>query len=441
MASVCSSSEGARTPPSRTAGSYISRAKSTEEIVQGDVSVHLLSRQTSHARIALWAEAARGAGEKESQREGKEAGEEAVLKRYTPFDMTISLIYFMSASTFTSIANKEAVMALNTPLFLVFMQTGLILCVLCFVRHTIRLGSLSDRIRWAPVSILFIFSLATSTTSLHLTSLGTYVIIHMVAPLIGMLVEMTVFEESKFIATPHTFTAMAIIILGVIMYGVFQEGIQGQTVGIVLCILNMLIATSDHLLQRMLMTENPVDMSDTGMMLYNNSAAFFGSFVLSACFGEFEKLDTYGALGGSSWAWVIASMFCAANISYSMIRAQRRVSATTLMIVSSIDKIIVVAFGYLVLHETYEPLAALGALLSLLGGAYYSWDRVNTADKLYAMLAEDEEACETKPKSRGIGGEEEVKEEEKVGLLESPKASRAYVEQEEEEEEEEEEEI
>mmetsp|Transcript_9110 Transcript_9110/g.14759 ORF Transcript_9110/g.14759 Transcript_9110/m.14759 type:complete len:89 (+) Transcript_9110:1383-1649(+) len=39
------------------------------------------------------------------------------------------------------------------------------------------------------------------------------------------------------------------------------------------------------------------------------------------------------------------------------------------------NKFVVVAFGIFVLKETYVPLAAAGCALTLLGGAYYSWDR------------------------------------------------------------------
>merc|ERR1711988_1576615 len=179
----------------------------------------------------------------------------------------------------------------------------------------------------------------------------------------------------KFVASPHTFGSLATIMAGVVLYAVFQKGISGEVMGIIFMIANMFIATTERLAQRYLMAENPVDMSDTGLMLYNNTVCALAMPLMMTLFKEWGKISDIAKVTPAGWGFIVWSCLCGACISYTAFRAQRRISATSFLVVVNMNKFVVVGYGILVLHEAYKPLAAVGRSLALLGGAYYSWDR------------------------------------------------------------------
>eukprot|EP00466_Bigelowiella_natans_P017757 jgi/Bigna1/90072/estExt_fgenesh1_pg.C_610102 len=301
-------------------------------------------------------------------------GSPDAAEQYTYVDVIFSVVAFMASSAGMAIANKMAVTAIKLPMLLVGMQSFFTLIVLIPFYNTIRLGSCYDRVRWAPVSVAFVAMLATSMLSYKTCSLGTVVVIRMISPLLGLLVELT-FDNAKFVASPHTYGSLTVIMLGVVMYALFQNGIQGEITGIIFMMLNMFIATGERLAQRYFMAENPVDMSDTGLMLYNNVVCTLFMPLMMLVFNEWGKTDHVADVKPIGWVFITWSFFCGCCISYTAFRAQRRISATSFLVVVNMNKFVVVAFGIFVLKETYVPLAAAGCALTLLGGAYYSWDR------------------------------------------------------------------
>uniref|UniRef100_A0A7S4DW12 Sugar phosphate transporter domain-containing protein n=1 Tax=Lotharella globosa TaxID=91324 RepID=A0A7S4DW12_9EUKA len=301
---------------------------------------------------------------------------------YSELDITLSVCAFMAASAGMSIANKMAVNALPLPLMLVGIQclfTAVLVPIVAW--KTVNMGSWSDKLRWFPVSILFVGMLGTSMVALQHCSLGTAVVVRLLSPVLSVAVEST-FNRAKFVITPWTIVALATIIGGVALYAVFQSGLSGETIGIVFMVLNMLIGTSERLMQRFLMVENPVNMSDTGFMIYNNSVCFLAMPMLMGIFHEWGSVQAITNVTPVGWTFILWSCLCGASISYVGFRAQRRISATSFLIVANLNKLLVVAFGIIVLGEVYKPLAAIGAFVSLLGGAIYTWDRKMNAKKV-----------------------------------------------------------
>ena len=306
--------------------------------------------------------------------------------QYAYLDVLLSVIAFMAASAGMAIANKMAVTALGLPMLLVGIQCASTLLILIPAYKTINLGSWRDKVRWFPVSLLFVGMLGTSMVAYQLCSLGTVVVIRMISPLLGLLVEAS-FNRAKFIASAHTFMSLGVIMAGVILYAIFQKGISGEVLGIFFMIANMFVATAERLCQRYLMAENPVDMSDTGLMLYNNTVCMLAMPLLMFVFNEWSNVDNFVKVTGPGWGFIIWSCLCGACISYTAFRAQRRISATSFLVVVNMNKFVVVGYGILVLGEAYKPLAAIGCALALLGGAYYSWDRSELKKRTKAVAA------------------------------------------------------
>jgi len=282
---------------------------------------------------------------------------------------------YMATSSTMSIANKMAVGALGAPLFLVTIQSVAVLVLLIPAYKTIQMGTPEDSLRWLPVSLLFIGMLITSMISYKHCSLGTLVVIHMGAPIVAVIAETIL--SATFQLSAHTCAALAIILAGVVFYAAFQHGISGEVYGIIAALLNMGIGTTEHVVQRLLMVETPnFGMSDTGILLYNSAVACVGSLLLSVGFGELRHLKDHGPdITSAGYVFIALSCLCAPCIGYMAIRAQRRISATSFLVITNLDKIIVVTFGIVVLAESYEPMACVGAFLALFGGAYYTWER------------------------------------------------------------------
>ena len=76
---------------------------------------------------------------------------------------------------------------------------------------------------------------------------------------------------------------------------------------------------------------------------------------------------------------LVVSCFNAVGISYAGINAQGYVSATTFMVLSNLNKFVVVAFGMLALREASSWQAVVGCVLALLGGVWYAQARAAVA--------------------------------------------------------------
>jgi len=235
-------------------------------------------------------------------------------------------------------------------------------------------GGWADILKWFPVSLLFIGMLSTSVVAFKHCSLGTIVVVRMISPLIGLLVE-TSFRE--FDATVHTFLSVWVIVLGVAIYGVFQERVLSESIGILLTVVNMFIGTFFRLAQRYLMVESPVAMNDLALMLYNSISCLVAVPGLMLLTNEWtpSSLDNFKQLTPAGWGYVAFSGVIGVLISYFELRAQRRISATSFLIAGNMVKVFVIIFGIIFLGETLAPLSGLGAALGIVGAAYYTWDR------------------------------------------------------------------
>ena len=86
-------------------------------------------------------------------------------------------------------------------------------------------------------------------------------------------------------------------------------------------------------------------------------------------------------LGASDLALLLMSCVNAVGISYAGINAQGYVSATTFMVLSNLNKFVVVAFGMLVLSEAHSWQAVVGVCVALSGGVWYARARAMSDGK------------------------------------------------------------
>ena len=298
---------------------------------------------------------------------------------YTRLDVGATVAGYMLINAGCSIFQKLAIIALPVPMFLVLIQAATTLLLLLPFRSSIRLGSFADARKFLPISVCFMLMLTGSMLAYEYCTLGTVVVVGSVSPFLALAVERIYFVENQVNYSMHTLGAMALTSAGVVLYGVSKSELGGQLVGIFALISKILIAIVYQTRQRYLMVEDPVDISDTGMMVFNNVVTVLGCLLLMVPFGEYQHIHAVSNFGAGQLVTVLTSCVFCGLIGYFSFRTQRRVSATTFLITVNICKVFVVLFGWLELNESHNLMSALACALVLLGGTWYGWDRRHNA--------------------------------------------------------------
>ncbi|GAB5370897.1 hypothetical protein AAMO2058_001532900 [Amorphochlora amoebiformis] len=297
---------------------------------------------------------------------------------YTAVDTAITTTLYILSCIGMSCFQKMAIVAFPRRNVLISMQAGLVLVLLlCFRWHSIHLGQAQDFWRFLPICLCFTLMLMASMLAYQYCTLGTIVVIGALCPLLTLPVEVAVFERNPLLVTRHTIGSMVLTVVGVALYGFFQGQLSGQWIGISAMVFKTLINVYYQTRMRYLMVEEPVDINDEGMMLYNNGIALAGTMATVMATGEYVGLSEEAlGLNEYQWTWVLGScIFCYA-ISYFSFRCQRQVSATSFHILGNVSKVVVVLFGWVVLNEAYNLKSATAVCLALVGAAWYSWDRI-----------------------------------------------------------------
>ena len=97
---------------------------------------------------------------------------------------------------------------------------------------------------------------------------------------------------------------------------------------------------------------SPIDVSKNGMMMLNNSVSLLPMALLLAFAGEWRQWGLLRELSVGQLALLVASCVNAVAISWAGINCQAYVTATTFMVLSNLNKFVVIGFGILALHET-----------------------------------------------------------------------------------------
>ena len=155
--------------------------------------------------------------------------------------------------------------------------------------------------------------------------------------------------------------------------------------GVTLMLLNLVVAMFERLYQRKLIAVEPVDVSKTGMLLLNNLGAILPVTMLLAVPGlnETEAWRTdWPKATLVDYVLLVVSGVCGIAIGWTAINAQQYVTATTMLVITNLNKIVVVAVGIVFMGDPHSPLALLGISMALGGGVCYALARQNVANRL-----------------------------------------------------------
>jgi len=207
-------------------------------------------------------------------------------------------------------------------------------------------------------------------------TLGTLAVFRNVAPLITLAIEALFRVPIQ--VTRMTICALLVIILGVVVY--YYDTLQLSWIGFMAICLNMVFAVLERLLQRFLLAHDPVDISKPGMMLLNNGCGLAPNVLLLMLYQEPAMWEEkVGGMSASSWALVALSCVNGVAISYAGLRVQQLVTATTFMVLTNVNKFLVILFGVVALREALSPVSAIGVILAVGGGLMYARARQQLA--------------------------------------------------------------
>jgi len=172
--------------------------------------------------------------------------------------MALVCAAYMISSAGMSVFNKLAVRVLPLPITLVIVQMAFTVVSLALNPKAIRFGSSHDTLRWGlTIPLLFAAMLVSSMFAMEHNTLGTVVVFRNVAPLCTLLLERMFRWPTH--ANFETIAALLTIVAGVALY--HQEAIGLTVIGLLTIGLNLIFAVLERLLQRHLLSQDPVDIS------------------------------------------------------------------------------------------------------------------------------------------------------------------------------------
>jgi len=274
------------------------------------------------------------------------------------------------------IVNKMALRAIGLPMTVVMIQMAFTVLFLCATPCTLHFGTLKDVLRWSTtVPFLFTVMLASSMLALDHASMGAIVVVRNVAPIVTMLIEGFFGEKSPISCL--ALTSLIYVVCGVCLY--VSADITFTAVGMGYMLLNMVASVLERIIQRKLIAITPIDVSKTGMMLLNNAVSLLLMAPVVCWFGEHTKWHRFRSLDTTAMALLVGSCVNAVAISWAGINAQGYVTATTFMVLTNLNKFVVIGFGMAVLNEARTWQAYVGCLVALSGGLWYARIRSNAS--------------------------------------------------------------
>ena len=307
-------------------------------------------------------------------------------------DAFLAALLWSVCSVGMTVLNKLALSEAKAP-FGILMVQMLFACVAVIVKEGRRLRFGHGTLRWTlSVPPLFVLMLCSSMLALQHVSIGAFVVVRNLGPVIMLAVEVALHSPTGLVCDGHTIISLASLVVGVLVYQ--MEKIEWPGPGITFLLLNLVVSCAERMVQRHLLAVHKVDVSKQGLVLLNNAIGF-ALVAIVAAFVPGEYARTWAAASEADLRSVLlcASAAVGLGISYSGIWLQSLVTATSFMVLGCFCKAAIVLFGILTLGDASSPTALLGAGLSLAGCVSYSIPGSKTGQMAQVAVHDDLDAA------------------------------------------------
>lgn len=315
-------------------------------------------------------------------------------------------VTWCSFSVGMHVLNKSLASSLESPAIISIVQMLIAVGIMAATSwSTIRQATFSQVKIWLIVPIFFAGMLCSSFYTYQYISLSMLTVVRNLTPLVVLPLELLIMPRSK--QPKVTFLAVSAILTMLAGTVVYTGGLDSLSViGVCFAILNMLLAVSDRLIQRRLLTEECKGLPSSACTMINNSLGIFPCIALMFITSELQGMaEPEHVAHWSDWRVVlllIVSGFVGLGICYLGFECQRVISATSFFVMQNVSKIAVVSAGIIFFHDPIRsPLVVLGLVMSLGGSLIYSWEQTRqNAQKAAAKDGKAEETTPLKPEDK-----------------------------------------
>ena len=320
----------------------------------------------------------------------RKSTEETTLLAAAPAPLSVAEVHaktfatcaaYMVCSSGMMLVNKKVVRDFKSPISILSLQLAFAVIVLatCFA-WTLRCGSWRDVWRYLRlISPLFTGMLLSSMLAQVYAPVGLQVVMRNLAPLVALPLE-RMFNEPV-VADRSTWAALVTIALGVALYvseSVVDISPLDLFAGTALMLINLVLAVFERLAMRWMLVLEPVSISKPGMLFINNAGALppVGLLLLLPAFNEtWQWRNMWPQATPVDYALLLFSGVIGVSIGYTALLTQHLVSATTQLVLTNANKVIVVVVGMLFMGDPHGPLAVIGISVAIGGGAWYAHAR------------------------------------------------------------------
>lgn len=302
---------------------------------------------------------------------------------------------FMVVSAAMSLVNKKVCKDLELPFTILIIQSAFAVFVLGTIfSFTLHFGSKADVWVWATrVTPLYTGVLITSMLAQLYASVGLQVVIRNLGPLLSLPIE-KVFNGagSSALTDRWVWSSLLVILAGAVFYIWESFTITTNTVelliGCLLMAVNLVLAILERVAARKLIALQPVDISKNGMVLINNLICILPFsvflFVPGASGSESMEFTRWQERwSGATWVDYVllcVSAVCGVAIGWTGFNAMQFVSATTMLVITNLNKVVVVTIGMLFMGDAHGALAITGVIIALGGGVAYGFAMKNVGE-------------------------------------------------------------
>lgn len=291
--------------------------------------------------------------------------------------VVVLMVSWASTSIGMHILNKSLVVCLEAPALISAVQ--MVIAAVAFAPRCVPelwTAPLPQVLRWCIVPIFFAAMLTTSFYAYEYMSLTLLTIVRNLSPLVVLPLETLLMPpEKRPVISGQAILAICLMLVGALAFcGTSVETVSW--VGIGFAVLNMVVAISDRLLQRRLLTSDCSDLSAGACTLINNTLGILPTLILAQASGQFSSAAS--PAHKASWTdgrvllLLLASGLVGIGISWLGLECQRVISATSFIVMQNASKIFVVLAGVTFFGDEVRSAGAIGGLcLSLVGSWLY----------------------------------------------------------------------
>lgn len=293
----------------------------------------------------------------------------------SPIYVALICITWCSMSVGMHTLNKTVVSLLAAPALCSMTQMVVAVLVMGIASgHQLFSAPRSQLFTWMVVPVFFAAMLGSSFYTYEYISLSLLTIVRNLTPLVVLPIERAVMppeKQPKLTAT--VVLAIVIMLIGAMVYGHGVEDIS--VIGVSFAVANMLLAVSDRVIQRRLLTNECKDLLPSVCTLMNNTFGMFPTLLLATATHEMDAARKPENL--AHWhdlrvlMLLCLSGFVGIGICYLGFECQRAISATSFFVLQNMSKVAVVSVGIAVFADPLSTWTLAGLALSIGGSFLY----------------------------------------------------------------------